>query len=427
MPSLHYLPIGIFVVVYALIALRNFRRFKIPIWTIMLTGAVAMIFSGALPLQDAYAAINLDVIFFLLGMFSIVAAMDLSGLLEYLTARMVRLSRTPQRALALVLFGMGLLSAFLVNDTLALTATPIMLGLSKQMRIKPGVLLITLALGVTIGSTMTPVGNPQNLLIALSSGIPNPMLDFLHYLVPPTIIALVVTFLILRFYYRKDLAKSAEDFGTIPLPPIRDGRLARLSAYVAGIVIVGFFLVGVAQLFGVQGNINLGTVSLFGATLVYLLSTRRREILASVDWGIIIFFMSLFIVVQGFWDSNALQSLLLYLPALNPSDIVVSLGVIILASLIFSQLLSNVPFVAVYIKAMQAAGFTGSNVKAWVALAGASTLAGGLSLLGAASNVIILEAAESRGSGFSSLEFSKIGLLVTIPNILILYLFLRIL
>ena len=304
MPPLHYLPIGIFAVVYVLIALRNFRRFKIPIWTIMLAGAVAMIFSGAIPLQDAYAAINLDVIFFLLGMFSIVAAMELSGLLEYLTARMIRLARTPQRALALVLFGMGLLSAFLVNDTLALTATPIMLGLSKQMRIKPSVLLMTLALGVTIGSAMTPVGNPQNLLIGLSSGIPNPMLDFLYFLVPPTIIGLVVTFLILRFYYRRDLAKSAEDFGTIPLPPIRDGRLAKLSAYVAGIVVVGFFLVGVARLFGVQGNLNLGAVSLLGATIVYLLSTRRREILASVDWGIIIFFMSLFIVVQGFWDSG---------------------------------------------------------------------------------------------------------------------------
>ncbi len=427
MPSLHYLPIGIFVVVYALIALRNFRRFKIPLWTMMLAGAVAMIFSGALPLQDAYAAINLDVIFFLLGMFSIVAAMDLSGLLEYLTARMVRISRTPQRALALVLFGMGLLSAFLVNDTLALTATPIMLGLSKQMRMRPSVLLMTLALGVTIGSVMTPVGNPQNLLIALSSGIPNPMLDFLYFLVPPTIIGLVVTFLILRFYYRKDLTKSAGDFGTIVLPPIKDRGLARLSAYVAASVVAGFFLVGIARLFGVQGNINLGTVALLGATIVYLFSTRRREILAAVDWGIIIFFMSLFIVVQGFWDSNALQSLLLYLPALNPSDIVISLSVIIVTSLIFSQLLSNVPFVAVYIKAMQAVGFTGSNVKAWVALAGASTLAGGLSLLGAASNVIILEAAESRGSGFSSIEFSKIGLLVTIPNILILYLFLRIL
>jgi len=425
--SLNYVSIAIFITVYLLIALRNLRWFKIPIWTIMLTGAVAMIFSGVIPLQTAYAAINLDMIFFLLGMFSIVAAMDLSGLLEYLTARMVRLSKTPQRALALVLFGMGLLSAFLVNDTLALTATPIMLGLSKQMKIRPGVLLITLALGVTIGSVMTPVGNPQNLLIALSSGIPNPMLDFLYFLVPPTVAALVVTFLILRFYYRRDLAESEKSFGEIPLPPVRDGRLARLSAWAGGIVVVGFFIVGVARLFGVQGNLNLGTVSLLGATIVYLLSGRRREILASVDWGIVIFFMSLFIVVQGFWDSNALQSLLLYLPALNTSEIVVSLGVIILTSLIFSQVLSNVPFVAVYIRVMQSAGFTGSNVKAWVALAGASTLAGGLSLLGAASNVIILEAAEVRGSGFSSLEFSKIGLLVTVPNILILYLFLRIL
>src|SRR5690348_11752776 len=201
MAPLDYLPIGIFVVVYALIALRNFRRFKIPIWTIMLAGAVAMILSGALPLQGAYAAINLDVIFFLLGMFSIVAAMDLSGLLEYFTARIVRLSKTPQRALALILFGMGLLSAFLVNDTLALTATPIMLGLSRQMRMRPSVLLITLALGVTIGSVMTSVGNPQNLLIALSSGIANPMLDFLYYLAPPTIVGLIVTFFILKFYY----------------------------------------------------------------------------------------------------------------------------------------------------------------------------------------------------------------------------------
>lgn len=425
--SLNYVAIAIFAAVYTAIALRNLRWFRIPIWTIMLTGAVAMIFSGVIPLRDAYASINLDVIFFLLGMFTIVAAMDLSGLLEYLTSRMLRLSRTPQRTLAMVLFGIGLISAFLVNDTLALTATPIMLGLSKQMRIRPSVLLITLALGVTIGSVMTPVGNPQNLLIALSSGIPNPMLDFLYYLVPPTVLGLLATYLILRFYYRGELAESTGTFQSILLQPVRDRSLARLTAWVAGIVVVGFFLVGFAQLFGLQGNLNLGTVSLLGATIVFLFSGRRREILKSVDWGIIVFFMSLFIVVQGFWASNALQSLMAYMPGLNPNDLAVSLGVIILASLIFSQLLSNVPFVAVYIKVMLASGFTGSNVKAWLALAGASTLAGGLSLLGAASNVIILETAESRGSGFSSIEFTKIGVLVTIPNILILYFFLRIL
>lgn len=393
----------------------------------MFVGAVAMIISGGVSIRDAYAAINLDVIFFLLGMFAIVAAMDLSGLLEYLTARLLRLSKSPQRIVALIIFGVGLLSAFLVNDALAVSATPIMLGLSKQTKIRPSILLMGLAFGVTMGSLLTPVGNPQNLLVALSSGIQNPLFNFLYYLGPSTVASLLLTYLVLRFYYRKDLTQSAGTFQQISTPSVKDSKLAKLSASVAGIVVIGFILVGVTQVLGVQSNFNLATVSLLGGSIIFLFSERRTEILRSVDWGIIVFFISLFIVVQGFWSSNALQSLMSYLPGLNPADPTVSLGVIVLVSLLFSQLLSNVPFVAVYIRLMQSAGYNSSNVRDWVALAGASTLAGGLSLLGAASNVIILEEAERRGSGFSAFEFSKIGLLITIPNILLLYLFLRIL
>lgn len=394
----------------------------------MMTGAVAMLFLGAIPLQDAYAAVNLDVIFFLLGMFSVVAAMEVSGLLEYMTLRMLQLAKSPQRAFALVLLGMSVMSAFLVNDTLALMATPIMLGLAKQMRIRPRVLLITLAMGVTIGSTLTPIGNPQNLLIALSSGIPNPIFDFLYYLTIPTLLCMLVTYLILRFYFRNDLAQSSlEGFHSIPDESIRDLKLAKVAAWAGGVTIVGFFAVGVAGILGVQGNFNLGTVSLVGATIVFLAGGRSREILKAVDWGIIIFFISLFIVMEGFWQSNALQSLMTYLPALNRADSASTLTTILVTSLLFSQLLSNVPFVAVYIRVMQAAGFGGGDVKAWIALAGASTLAGGLTLLGAASNIIILEEAESRGSGFGFLEFLKVGLLVTIPNMLILFFFLSVL
>ncbi len=419
---------AVFGVVYIFIVVRNLRWLRTPVWTIMLAGAVAMLFLGAIPLRDAYAAVNLDVIFFLLGMFSVVAAMDLSGFLEYLTLRMLAFAKSPQRAFALVILGMSAMSAFLVNDTLALLATPIMLGLAKQMRIRPGVLLIALAMGVTIGSTVTPIGNPQNLLVALSSGIPNPLFDFLHYLLLPTLACLLVTYLILRIYYRKDLANSSlEGFHAIPEESIKDAGLAKLSAWAGGIVVLGFFAVGVAQLLNFQGNFNLGTVSLVGAVIVFLGSDRRREIIKSVDWGIVIFFISLFIVMEAFWESNALQSLMVYLPTLNHANPTTSLVSIVTTSLLFSQLLSNVPFVAVYMRAMQAAGFTGADVKSWIALASASTLAGGLTLLGAASNVIILEEAESRGSGFGFLEFAKIGVLLTIPNILILFFFLWIL
>jgi Na+/H+ antiporter NhaD/arsenite permease-like protein len=282
-------------------------------------------------------------------------------------------------------------------------------------------------MGVTIGSTVTPIGNPQNLLVALSSGIPNPLFDFLHFLLLPTLACLLVTYLILRIYYRKDLAGSSlEGFRENPKESIKDARLAKLSAWAVGIVVLGFFAVGVANLLNIQSNFNLGTVSLVGAVIVFLGSDRRSEIIRSVDWGIIIFFISLFIVMEAFWESNALQSLMPYLPALNHGNPTTSLASIVVTSLLFSQLLSNVPFVAVYMRAMQAAGFNGADVKAWIALASASTLAGGLTLLGAASNVIILEEAERRGSGFGFLEFAKIGFLVTIPNILILYFFLSI-
>src|SRR5256712_13038434 len=97
--------------VYVLIILRNLRWFRIPIWTIMMSGAVAMLFSGAIPLGDAYASVNLNVIFFLLGMFSVVAAMDLSGLLEYLTLRLLRGAKCPQRAIGVVLVGVSTMSA----------------------------------------------------------------------------------------------------------------------------------------------------------------------------------------------------------------------------------------------------------------------------------------------------------------------------
>ena len=426
--ALNILAITIFIGVYALIVLRNLRWFRIPVWTIMMTGAVAMIFSGSIPLQDAYSSINLNVIFFLLGMFSVVAAMDLSGLLEYLTLRLLRLAKSPQRVFGLSFVGISAMSAFLVNDTLALMATPIMLGVAKQLNIRPKIFLITLAMGVTIGSTMTAIGNPQNLLVALSTNIPNPMLSFLYYLAPPTLASLLVSYLILRRYFRKDLEHATlTKFQFNPRNSIKDHKLARLSGWAAVIVVSGFFLVGIAELLGLQGNFNLGTISLLGATIVFLGSEKRKEILRSVDWGIILFFISLFIVMQAFWESGALQSLMLYLPVLNRSDPPLSLVTIILTSAIFGQLLSNVPFVAVYIKAMQAAGFTGADVKAWMALAGGSTLSGGISLLGAASNVIVLEEAESRGSGFGWVEFSKIGILLTIPNLVILYLFLRVL
>ncbi|MDE1764486.1 MAG: citrate transporter, partial [Thaumarchaeota archaeon] len=167
-----YIALVIFVIVYVLIVGRI--RFKIPIWVTMLIGASLMMGFQIIDVNSAIKAIQLDVIMFLFGMFSIVSALDRSGVLRYVSVRMLSKAKNLNSLLMMFVVGMGLLSAFLVNDIIALMGIPLVIYISKQVNVKPTVFLIALAFGVTVGSTMTPVGNPQNLLIALQSGISLP-------------------------------------------------------------------------------------------------------------------------------------------------------------------------------------------------------------------------------------------------------------
>ena len=203
-----YIAIVIFAAVYFLIIFGR-GKFKIPIWASMLTGAALMVGFQVISIESASKSINLDVMGFLFGMFSIVSALDMSGVLRMVALKMLSMTNGhPDLILMVFVVGMGLLSAFLVNDTIAVMAIPIIAHISWQIGIRPQVFLIALSFGITIGSTMTPIGNPQNLLIALQSGIPLPFLTFVKVLGIPTIVNLFATFFILKTYFKRDLALS---------------------------------------------------------------------------------------------------------------------------------------------------------------------------------------------------------------------------
>ena len=152
-------------IVYFLIIVGR-RRFRIPIWISMVIGAILMLVFQVITLESALKSINLDVIGFLFGMFSIVTALDKSGVLRLVAIKMISRANNLDSLLMIFVVGMGILSAFLVNDTIALLGIPLIVYISKQVGIRPVVLLIALAFGISVGSTMTPIGNPQNLLIA---------------------------------------------------------------------------------------------------------------------------------------------------------------------------------------------------------------------------------------------------------------------
>jgi Na+/H+ antiporter NhaD/arsenite permease-like protein len=421
-----YLALGIFAGTYALIVAR--RRIGVPIWAAMLIGAALMIAAQVISIEQALLSVSFEVIAFLFGMFTIVSGLERAGVIRRLAARMLAFAKTPSRLLMVFVMGMGGLAAFLVNDTIALLGVPLAAYIAAKAGIRPVILLLGLAFGITVGSVMTPVGNPQNLLIAVQSGIDRPFLTFLTRLTLPTILNLAVTFYILKFLYRKEITGAPIVLSTTEMTENSDLRsdpvLAKISAAILLATLGGFILSEMLLFFGIA-SFSLAEVALIGAAAMYASTRRRFEILRSVNYSVLLFFVGMFVVMSAIWSSGAVSMIFgSILPDPDPNDPVQSASVISAASIGMSQILSNVPFVTIYNFVMADNGFTGAHVDQWMMLAAASTIAGNLTILGAASNIIVIEAAEARRVPvFSFLEFFKVGSLVTAANLAVYYVF----
>lgn len=415
----------LFGVVYGLIIARNVRGIRFPIWTTMSFGALAALGLQLISFEQAFAAINFEVISFLFGMFILVSGLESSGLIKYVTIKILTYAKTPTSILAFILLILGLLSAFLINDTMALVATPIVIGLAVQMKIRPLPFLIALAFGVTIGSMLTPIGNPQNLLISLDSGMEYPFLNFVLYLGAPTLVCLTATFFILSKFYKKQLDNAVILSNSESIITVENPLLSKISLIIAMIVIIGFFMIGFVKILGVETTVNFSHLALAGGLTLLAVSKQRKKILLEVNWKVIVFFISMFVFMAAMWNSGIIDVFTSVFPTPNPSDRESAIFGILGTSVGLSQIMSNVPFVAVYLPIMHNLGFSGADTWSWIALASASTLAGNLTIIGAASNIIIIESAEkNRVRAFSFWEFTKIGSIVTGVTIAILYAFL---
>lgn len=431
--NLIFVVLTIFVLSYSLLVFRKIGGRTFPMWASMILGAVLSLATFSITPIDAFNAIDFRVLAFLFGMLVITAGFEKSGLIEYAVLWLLRRAGSVERVLLYLIFGSGLLSAVLLNDTIALMLTPLALGFSSKIGFKsPRVLLIPLAFGITTGSVFTPIGNPQNLLVALDSGIPRPFWQFVTYLFVPTVVSLFAVYFLSKLFFKKELG-GAESFSQTkeslrePNSAITDPRLARLSVGVIIALIASFAVVEAFPTLQ-NYNINLYTLAFSFGIILLVLSPRRLLLILEVNWGVLVFFAGMFVLMRAVWDSGIGPFILSALPAPNRTMIAQSTGSIILDSVTLSQLLSNVPFVQLYTYEMTVLGFTGSFTIPWLALATGSTLAGNLTILGAVSNVIIVDSSEVRKSkAFSFLEFFKYGAIVTLVTCLVYFIFLSLL
>ncbi len=407
------IPLLVLAAVFITIAVRQVGSFRFELWQIMTLGAFVVLLTGQIPLLSALRAIDLDVMLFLFGMFVLGQALEESGYLAHLSYKYFKRARTVDRLMLSILFGAGGASAFLMNDTLAIIGTPVVLLLARKHRMSPKLLLLALCHAVTIGSVPSPIGNPQNLLIALHGSIPNPFITFLTWLFIPTVINLVLAHRILKHCYRDDFHEAELSHSQEPIRNHELALLARISLQIV-IVLVGSKILAVA--FVPSLDFPLTSIALMGALPILLGSKQRFRILRHVDWHTLVFFASMFILMESVWQTGFFQSLL----DRTAVDLR-AVPVILLVSCVVSQFISNVPLVALLQPLLSHAGI---GIEGQMALAAGSTIAGNLLILGAASNVIVIQQAEKRAKETITFwEFARVGIPLTILNLLVYWLF----
>lgn len=400
--------------VLALIVFRRVGRLPVRIWQAMTAGAIVVLFSGQISPGAALSAIDWNVMLFLFGMFVVGEALVESRYLYALAYRVFERVRSTDGMVLALLFFAGAASALFMNDTLAIVGTPLVLRWALEHGIDKRLMLLTLAFAITIGSAMSPIGNPQNLLIALAGDVPAPFLTFLGALALPTLFSLLAAYGVLRVVFRREFHRTPLVHRPVD---VRDPSLARLTK-----IAVGFILLAVAakiMLVSLPPGIDfpLSWIALSGAVPLLLCSRQRTRLLRALDWPTLAFFAAMFVLMESVWGTGILQSLITRLPT-DLTGIAPTLGV----SVVASQFISNVPWVALYLPVVQGLG---ADVPTLLALAAGSTVAGNLLIIGAASNVIIVQRAEREGTTLSFWAFARAGIPVTLLNVVVYWLFLE--
>ncbi|MBV8050352.1 MAG: anion transporter [Acidobacteriaceae bacterium] len=385
----------IFIASYLVFAIGKFPGLKIDRPGAAIIGAVAMIACGVVHARDALQFIDFPTLVLLFSMMLIVGNLHLVGFFEW-NAAFVLERLHPAQLLPAVIFTAGFLSAFFVNDIVCLVMVPFVLSIAEQMQLKPMPYLLAVATASNIGSVATITGNPQNMLIGSFSGIH--YRQFLFELGPVAFVGLFLDWAVLHWVYVRKSPTLLRKEEKIALPPLDLSHLTK-PAIVVTAVVIGFF-----------AGVPPAMMAALGAAAMLITRTiEPRKLYEEVDWGLLVFFIGLFLIVGGAENAGIVGKLLEIAEHLNLQHMVS----FVVTVTILSNIVSNVP--AVMLLKSLIPGFANAHT-AWLALAMASTLAGNLTITGSVANIIVVETAKPAIEiGFW--DYFRVGLPITIATL----------
>jgi len=410
----------IFVVTYGLIATDRIDK------TIAaLLGGTTVVVLGIIHQEEAFAAIDLNVIFLLAGMMILAAILRRTGFFQWLAILSVKVAGgDPFRLLIVLSVVCAVLSAFLDNVTTVVLLAPVTLYISTVLRVSPLPFLMSEILASNIGGTATLIGDPPNILIGSASG-----LGFLEFIVNlgPIALAILIVFLVMtRFMFGRDLEIHEEVRDAVLALDEREvlsnPGLLRLSLLVIGGTLIGFLL---ATPLGLEP----GSIALLGAAVLLLISRLEvEEVLREIEWPTLFFFVGLFMLVEAVVHVGIIDALAASLFDVTGGDATVTAVGLLWLSGIASGIVDNIPYTATMIPVVNQLGQSGLPIEPlWWSLALGACLGGNATIVGASANVVVANMAGRAGHAISFRAFLPYGILVSAVSLVMstVYLYLR--
>jgi Na+/H+ antiporter NhaD/arsenite permease-like protein len=400
---------GIFLITYAVIVSDKIDR------TIAaLLGGLTLILIGVLDQDQAFHAIDWNVIFLLAGMMMIANVLRETGLFQWIAIQSVRLGKGNSfRIMIILVLVTAVTSALLDNVTIVILMAPVILFITASLRISPVPFLIALILASNIGGTATLVGDLPNILIGSAAGID--FVTFAANLAPISILILIAFIGLAWILFKKDLQVSKiapvsiEALDTSEL--ITNMPLLRKSLIVMTGVILGFLL---------HGSLHLepATIALAGATVLVLWGRNDiHHVLREIEWTTLFFFIGLFILVEALVAVGIIEKVAQVALRLTDGNLELTSMLLLWFSALASGIVDNIPYTATMIPVVENLGQAMPVGPLWWSLALGACLGGNATLVGAAANVVVANLAEKSGHPMSFGLFLRYGAVVTFMSL----------
>ena len=340
-------------------------------------------------------AVDWEVIAIIIGSSLFVDVTSRSGLFTWIAIKLTKASKGDPLALLWYYGMMTVVFSAVLNNVTAMIIVGSLTGvsLSKLGRNDKllGFLLIE-GLLTNIGGLLTLISSVPNIIIGNAAGIS--FVKFFLVASPFVVVATVATlFLGAKLFGVQRLANETEQEAALTLIAgfdENDGIKSRNFFYFSGFILLAFIVaIATVSITPVIKELGMGFVAMsFAVIMLARFKSEVDDFYKSIDWDLIIFFMSLFVVINVMEHAQVLDLIGKGLSwIIGDGTSALGTGALLWTSAIFSSVTDNIPLAAMLAKILVAQG-TASDSALWWAVVFGANLGGNITPIGSASTLV---------------------------------------